>query len=204
MGCTNGAPPNDHGIIYHNGSQPMLLRGEPELGFSPIRFHPSLHERIGEEARVDYSRLVTVEHNVAVSFIGAIAYKDRKIVEISVDDCWDRKQTYDMRLGTKKAAASKSGPKLRIAHSGHRSDTDESVRYSSAHIPPPNFGSTGSSRSNGQYPTGSSVISGSSVMSGSSGMSGSSVMSRSSVVSGSSVVSFYSSTSSTENQEGFT
>lgn len=88
LGCTKyGVRPYDHGIVYDKGSQPEALHGESALGFSPICFEPSLHERIGKGARADYGSLTVVEHNAKVSFIGRILAEDWPVVPDAVDNC---------------------------------------------------------------------------------------------------------------------
>lgn len=51
-------------------------------------------EHISEESRVNYSKLVTVEHNVKVLFVGRILYEDWPIVQQAVDDCWEAKKSH--------------------------------------------------------------------------------------------------------------
>ncbi|KAK3325340.1 hypothetical protein B0H66DRAFT_119375 [Apodospora peruviana] len=91
--CTKrGLKPRTHGIIYSEGSKPKLLQGEPKLGFSPVRMnldYPS--ERLAMESRVNYSKLITVEHNLKVFFIGRIASSHLNIVADAVDECWSYK-----------------------------------------------------------------------------------------------------------------
>jgi len=95
LGCAKyGVRPHDHGIVYEKGIQPELLDNEPELGFSPICVEISLHDSIGKEARVDYSKLVTIEHKVGVIFIGLVVNDDRKIVRDAVDSCRDRRKSH--------------------------------------------------------------------------------------------------------------
>lgn len=49
-------------------------------------------ERLARESRVNYSKLVTVEHNVKVFFIGNIYPQDfDDIVPAAVDRCWQEK-----------------------------------------------------------------------------------------------------------------
>lgn len=91
--CTKrGVKPRTHGIIYPDGAKPRTIQGEPQLGFRPVKIeldYPS--ERIVKESRVNYSKLVTVEHNVRVFFIGRISPEDMQTVHQSVDNCWEYK-----------------------------------------------------------------------------------------------------------------
>lgn len=72
--------------------KPMLLMNEPELGFDPVpvEFYAA-GETLAGESRVNYSKLVTIEHNVKVFFVGRIhnAYFD-KVID-AVDLCWSQK-----------------------------------------------------------------------------------------------------------------
>ncbi|KAG8160049.1 hypothetical protein KVR01_010686 [Diaporthe batatas] len=104
LGCLkNGVKPHHHGIVYEKGSQPIRLPKEPDLRFRPICMEMNPGEHISEESRVNYSKLVTVEHNVKVLFVGNVLYEDWPIVQQAVDECWDSKKTH------------------RSEHSGHRS-----------------------------------------------------------------------------------
>ncbi|KAK4454896.1 hypothetical protein QBC34DRAFT_289147 [Podospora aff. communis PSN243] len=89
-GCLKkGVKPHKHGIIYTVGSRPTPLPGEPELGYEPVRMALDIpSERLAREARVNYAKLVTVEHNVRVRFIGSIVSEDMDIVTEAVDKCW--------------------------------------------------------------------------------------------------------------------
>jgi hypothetical protein len=71
----------------------VLLKHEPRLGFEPValKMHSSVHEKLAKESRVNYSKLVTIEHNVKVFFIGNIASGDLRIVKDAVDRCWQHK-----------------------------------------------------------------------------------------------------------------
>ncbi|KAI1135033.1 hypothetical protein F5Y05DRAFT_190229 [Hypoxylon sp. FL0543] len=82
-GCRkSGIDPRTHGIIYspslNQGLRPPpLLEGEPDLGFAPIQMVGCKEEDIlPRESRVDYAKLVTIEHVAEVSFIGVVARED--------------------------------------------------------------------------------------------------------------------------------
>ncbi|KAI8962206.1 hypothetical protein F5Y11DRAFT_347777 [Daldinia sp. FL1419] len=100
-GCLKkGVRPSKHGIIYMAGSKPRLLKNEPELGFTPVALQVYAEgEKLAKESRVNYSKLVTIEHNVKVFFIGSITGEDFENVSYAVDVCWDKK----MRLSSKKS-----------------------------------------------------------------------------------------------------
>ena len=103
QGCNKpGVKAKQHGMIYLNQAQlypqhqakqyPPQLPNEPELGFPPVRIViDARNETISEESRVNYSKLINVEHNVKVFFIGRIFEEDSDIVFDAVDKCWDRK-----------------------------------------------------------------------------------------------------------------
>ncbi|KAH7632931.1 hypothetical protein B0T09DRAFT_83039 [Sordaria sp. MPI-SDFR-AT-0083] len=94
-GCSKaGVKPRQHGIVYNAGSQPQLLEGEPQLGFNPIQIEmaDSPSETLTIESRVNYSKLMTIEHNYKVFFIGRVTPEDfREIVIPAVDACWNAK-----------------------------------------------------------------------------------------------------------------
>ncbi|KAI2609295.1 hypothetical protein GGR54DRAFT_643611 [Hypoxylon sp. NC1633] len=92
-GCLKrGVRPNKHGIIYIAGHKPRPLRNEPELGFVPVALHVYAEgEKLAKESRVNYSKLVTIEHNVKVFFIGSITGEDFENVRYAVNECWDKK-----------------------------------------------------------------------------------------------------------------
>jgi len=85
-----------HGIVYQTGNRPFRLHGEPELGFQPARVELfERAEKLDKESRVNYSKLVTVEHNYRVFFIGRIHPRDfSDIVGPAVDICWDKKKRH--------------------------------------------------------------------------------------------------------------
>lgn len=95
LGCLkNGVKPHHHGIVYEKGQQPIRLQNEPTLRFDPICMEMNPGEHISEESRVNYSKLVTVEHNVKVLFVGRIFYDHWPIVQEAVDECWDAKKSH--------------------------------------------------------------------------------------------------------------
>jgi hypothetical protein len=71
----------------------MLLKGEPELGFPLVRMAITAPgERLAIESRVNYTKLVTVEHNVKVFFMRSIVKSDYlEVVVKAVDKCWEEK-----------------------------------------------------------------------------------------------------------------
>lgn len=92
-GCgKKGVRPNKHGIVFEEGQKPRLLRGEPELGFKPVQLNIYAEgEKVAKESRVNYSKLVTIEHNFKVFFIGHIPYPDFEKVQYAVNKCWEDK-----------------------------------------------------------------------------------------------------------------
>ncbi|KAK3398916.1 hypothetical protein B0T20DRAFT_391942 [Sordaria brevicollis] len=93
--CTKaGLKPRQHGVAYRAGSQPYLLEGEPVLGFDPIQIEmlDAPQETMAVESRVNYSKLMTIEHNYKVFFIGRVTPQDfHDIVIPAVDACWNAK-----------------------------------------------------------------------------------------------------------------
>ncbi|TQV99182.1 hypothetical protein IF1G_01397 [Cordyceps javanica] len=88
----HGVKPEKHGIVYERGQKAKKLDGEPSLGFSPVRVEMTEEgEKITRESRVNYSKLVTVEHNVKVFFIGHVYPSDWQIVGDAVNHCWNKK-----------------------------------------------------------------------------------------------------------------
>lgn len=55
---------------------PMMMSGEPPLGFAPIRIAIIPEQQFSPASRVNYSKLITVQHNVKVLFIGEILFED--------------------------------------------------------------------------------------------------------------------------------
>lgn len=48
-------------------------------------------EKLAKESRVNYSKLVTIEHNIKVFFIGAVSPTDSDLVSDAVNKCWEEK-----------------------------------------------------------------------------------------------------------------
>ncbi|KAK4227063.1 hypothetical protein QBC38DRAFT_364942 [Podospora fimiseda] len=95
--CTKrGVKAQKHGIVYQVGNRPFRLHMEPELGFPPARVELfERTEKLDKESRVNYSKLVTIEHNYRVFFIGRIHPGDFvNIVSPAVDTCWGKKRRH--------------------------------------------------------------------------------------------------------------
>ncbi|OTA97449.1 hypothetical protein M434DRAFT_275372 [Hypoxylon sp. CO27-5] len=97
-GCRkNGLNPKTHGIIYCSSLRlrpPTLLEGEPELGFAPIQMVGYKEEDLlPKESRVDYAKLVTIEHNAKVSFIGVVAREDFDAFIRAANECWEQRRS---------------------------------------------------------------------------------------------------------------
>lgn len=54
-------------------------------------------EKLARESRVNYSKLVSVEHNFLVFFIGRVHRNDWQIVLDAVDYCWAQKSRQSQR-----------------------------------------------------------------------------------------------------------
>ncbi len=79
--------------MIYSGKPSKLLDGEPKLGFPPVKMKMDAHdEKLARESRVNYSTLVTIQHNVKVFFIGKIVQSDLPIVSDAVDKCWKEKR----------------------------------------------------------------------------------------------------------------
>jgi hypothetical protein len=84
-----GVHADRHGIIYPAGSQPRSKLGEPPLGFEPVPLQIYTEgETLAEESRVNYSKLVTLEHNYKVFFIGRVPDEYIPTVMAAVNACW--------------------------------------------------------------------------------------------------------------------
>ncbi|GAO19955.1 hypothetical protein UVI_02051810 [Ustilaginoidea virens] len=88
----HGVKPAKHGIVYEHGHKPHMVSGEPKLGFPPVQATITEDgERLSKESRVNYSKLVTIEHNIRVFFIGSIMPNSLDIIKEAVNDCWYQK-----------------------------------------------------------------------------------------------------------------
>ncbi|KAK7420023.1 hypothetical protein QQX98_003029 [Neonectria punicea] len=97
-----GIKPEKHGIVYEKGHKARLVSGEPKLGFAPARVEITQDgEKLSKESRVNYSKLVTVEHNVKVLFIGHVIAPDYDIVSEAVNKCWEEKIHHKRRFGSR-------------------------------------------------------------------------------------------------------
>lgn len=95
-GCTKkGVEPKKHGIVYVEGKKPKSVRNEPELGVQPIKVKMDVPgEQLAPESRVNYSKLITVEHNVKVFFVGHVSKHDfDTVVRPAIDKCWGERIT---------------------------------------------------------------------------------------------------------------
>lgn len=90
-----GVKARKHGIIYELGKKPRMLENEPKLGYAPVAMEIyEKGEKVSKESRVNYSKLVTIEHNVKVLFIGRIISEDfGSVVTKAVDRCWAERVT---------------------------------------------------------------------------------------------------------------
>ncbi|KAG5913628.1 hypothetical protein E4U42_000966, partial [Claviceps africana] len=88
----NGVKPAKHGIIHEQGQKARMLDGEPKLGFPAVQARITEEgEKLCKESRVNYSKLVTVEHNVKVFFVGSVEPESWPQVADAVNDCWYQK-----------------------------------------------------------------------------------------------------------------
>ncbi len=71
-----------------------MLPREPDLGFQPVRaLLDGRREFLVKESRVNYAKLVAVEHNFPVFFIGKVHPRDfDRIVTPAVEYCWEKKR----------------------------------------------------------------------------------------------------------------
>ncbi|KAH8195460.1 hypothetical protein TruAng_010385 [Truncatella angustata] len=87
-----GVKSHNHGIIYASTRPPHPLRGEPPHGFEPVKLDLTAEgEKLVKESRINYSKLVTIEHNLNVLFIGSICHEHFPFVSDAVDTCWARR-----------------------------------------------------------------------------------------------------------------
>ncbi len=92
--CTKkGIKADRHGIIFSHGMRPRLVKDEPQLGFDPVRMLIQAEgEKLFDTSRVNYSKLMTIEHNVKVFFIGRIAPNDLDRFSDAIETCWYKKK----------------------------------------------------------------------------------------------------------------
>ncbi|KAK9413524.1 putative DUF6590 domain-containing protein [Seiridium unicorne] len=94
-GCKKGAKPEKHGIVYQPPHKPTAMSKEPTLGMHPVRMRIYAEgEKLHKASRVNYSKLVTIEHNFKVFFIGSIYQEDLDTVEDSVSQCWEQRKRH--------------------------------------------------------------------------------------------------------------
>ncbi|KAI1262161.1 hypothetical protein F5Y18DRAFT_430399 [Xylariaceae sp. FL1019] len=93
-GCSKpGVKASKHGIVYAVGNKPKILKNERDLGFKPVAVDIYADgESLAKESRVNYSKLVTIEHNVKVFFIGRLHPDHLDIVAYAVNKCWEDKR----------------------------------------------------------------------------------------------------------------
>ena len=78
------------------------------LGFPPVRLVLEMEgEDLAEASRVNYSKIVTVEHNVKVFFIGHVYPDDFQTVSDAVNHSWEdkvsrRKKQHNEQSGRQK------------------------------------------------------------------------------------------------------
>ncbi|RYP54212.1 hypothetical protein DL768_000991 [Monosporascus sp. mg162] len=85
-----------YGVLLANLHKrpPRPLEKEPELGFEPVAVEIyAPNEKLQLESRINYSKLVTIEHNVKVFFIGRVAQQHFQYVQNAVNECWGKKKT---------------------------------------------------------------------------------------------------------------
>jgi hypothetical protein len=89
QGCRKlGVKASKNGIVHSVGQKPVMLRNEPKLGFKPVRVEMTAKwETLSPQSRVNYSKIMSVERNVKVFFIGSILYDDWDIVLSAVNEC---------------------------------------------------------------------------------------------------------------------
>lgn len=99
QGCKKkGVKPEKHGIVTLAGRRARLVSGEPTPGLPTVRMRMIAEgESIAWQSRANYSKLITVEHNVKVFFIGRVLEDDHQLVSDSVNKCWAEKTFYHRR-----------------------------------------------------------------------------------------------------------
>ncbi|KAM0283261.1 hypothetical protein ACHAQH_002555 [Verticillium albo-atrum] len=92
QGCKKrGVKPHHHGVVY-TSSKPKMLDSEPQLGAPPARMEITEQgEKLSKSSRANYSKMMSIEHNVKVFFIGRIK-DDYHVVYDAVNACWENKE----------------------------------------------------------------------------------------------------------------
>jgi len=82
---------NDHAIIYTSSDPPSPFDGE-YLSKEPIKvISKSPRHKLESSSRLNYAKIYTVEHNVKVLFVRAIAPSSEGRLRADFDESWDRK-----------------------------------------------------------------------------------------------------------------
>lgn len=94
QGCRkNGVKASRHGLIYGYNTKPR--KDTEDLGFPPVRVKFTAEgEKLSSASRVNYSKLMTIEHNCRVFLIGRIPHKDFEHVQDAVNACWSGKKHF--------------------------------------------------------------------------------------------------------------
>lgn len=68
-----------------------MVPGEPKLGFLPVRAEMRYpNEQLTHTSRVNYSKIVTLEMNNPVLWVGTVLEEDWPIVQDACNRCWGR------------------------------------------------------------------------------------------------------------------
>lgn len=91
QGCSKrGLKPETHGMVYSSSHRPRLLDGEPKLGFGPVQIKMRAEdEKLAKQSRINYSKHMTVEHNIKVLVLGEVHSQDFNRFCESADECWN-------------------------------------------------------------------------------------------------------------------
>ena len=91
-GNKKGIKANKHGIVYQKGHKAHRLQNEPPLGLPPIAATMTVDgEKLAKASRVNYAKLVTIEHNTPVFFIGYISGDDFDLLVDGQNKIWAEK-----------------------------------------------------------------------------------------------------------------
>lgn len=139
QGCTKrGVIPHQHGIIHTQDTRPMLLSGEPSLGYNPVRLvlDPGLQgtEKIAPESRINYSKHVTIDHSSTVHFIGKIHPDDLDILASGVDHAWEMRVRSRKKDKKSRWAGGEEQTSSRLKDDGSRSN-ETSLQLSERRAP---------------------------------------------------------------------